>query len=59
MGYRIYDNASSTRARFHRDYEGVKFKLLDLSYDEVKPEPVGALTTSTLAGIAVLALSFF
>ena len=36
MGYRIYENAEATRSKFHRDYEGVSFKLLDTVYKPVK-----------------------
>ena len=28
MGYRVYEDATKTRARIHRDYENVTFELL-------------------------------
>ena len=38
MGYRVYDNASATRARMHRDYEDVSFELLSSSQKISKVE---------------------
>ena len=28
MGYRVYEDATKTRARIHRDYVGINFELL-------------------------------
>ena len=28
MGYRVYEDAFSTKARIHNDYESVQFELL-------------------------------
>ena len=59
MGYRVYDGDSSTRARIHRDYEDVKFKLLSSNASVVEPDSAQSVTVMAGAAIATLALFAF
>ena len=62
MGYRVYDNESSTRSRYYRDYEGVKFKLLKTSWKAekvVEEEPEGSLALSLAGMMAAITLLTF
>jgi len=51
MGYRVYENASSTRARIHRDYTGLQFELL------YKGTVAGSVMLSAVTATAMAAIS--
>lgn len=51
MGYRVYEDASKTRARIHRDYENIQFDLLGEKLES------GASYSMSIAGFALAALA--
>ena len=51
MGYRVYENATATRARIHRDYTGLQFELLD------KGSLAGSVMLSAVTATAMAAIS--
>lgn len=59
MGYRVYDTASSTRPRMHRDYEDVKFELLSGSAKVQAPDSAQTVTIMAATALTTLALFAF
>ena len=56
MGFRVYEDATKTRARVHRDYFNVSYELLpETVYQEI---PTGA-TYMSVAGACILTALVF
>ncbi len=56
MGYRVYEDASKTTPRVHRDYANVQFELLDRGI-KVGGGAMASLSGALASSIAIVALA--
>ena len=57
MGYRVYEDATKTRARIHRDYTNISFPLLADGFVSTGASSIATITASMVAALT-LSLAF-